>query len=239
MTSPLEQFLIKVLIPLHVFGLDISITNATCFMMIITGCILFFQWWGLKGTVIPTRVQSLYEMTYEFIAKILKENAGREGMRYFPFIFSLFMFILTANILGMFPYSFTVTSHIAVTFTLALGLFLTIVFIGFKKHGLKFLTIFYPKGVPLAVSPLVVPIEILAFLIRPITLSVRLFANMLAGHIVLKLFAMFTVAMGVWGFMPFAFVIALTAFEFLIAVLQAYVFTVLTCIYLHDALHLH
>jgi F-type H+-transporting ATPase subunit a len=231
---------IKPVIPLTLMEQDISITNSTLFMFLITSGILLFQWASLKGSPLnPSRLQSLYELSYEFVAKILKESAGKEGLKYFPFIFSIFMFVLWANLLGMLPYSFTITSHIAVTFTLALGVFLFVTTLGFMKHGLKFFHLFYPEGVPLAVTPLVIPIEIIAYLIRPITLGVRLFANMLAGHIVLKLFASFTIAMGVWGFMPFTFIVALTAFEFLIAVLQAYVFTVLSCIYLKDAIHLH
>ena len=238
--NPLEQFLVKPLIPLHIAGVDISFTNASLFMVIATALIIGLQVLSLKGnTLVPSRLQALYEIAYEFTATLIKESAGKEGLAYFPFIFSLFLFVLFANLLGMLPYSFTITSHIVVTFALALMVFLTVTFIGLKKHGLKFFTLFYPEGVPLAVAPLVIPIEIIAYLIRPITLSIRLFANMMAGHIVLKLFAGFTIAMGAMGFAPFVFVIGLTAFEFLIASLQAYVFTVLTCIYLHDALHLH
>lgn len=238
--NPLEQFMIKTLIPLRLWEYDLSITNATCFMILATFSIITCQSLSLKRRrIVPSRLQALHELAYEFITETLKENAGKEGLFYVPFIFSIFMFILIANLMGMLPYSFTVTSHIAVTFTLALAVFMLVTIVGFARHGLKFFTLFYPEGVPLAAAPLVVLIEMIAYLIRPFTLGLRLFANMLAGHIVLKLFAMFTAAMGLWGAVPFLCVIGLTGFEFLIAVLQAYVFTVLACIYLNDALHLH
>ena len=240
MTNPLNQFLIKKIIPLSVAGFDISFTNSSLFMMVATLVICTFQKLSLQGeTLVPSRLQALYEMTYEFIAKMIDDNAGNEGRKYFPFIFSLFLFVLMGNLLGMIPYSFTFTSHIAVTFALSIMVFMLVTVLGFVRHGIKFFTLFCPHGVSPAVAPLVIPIEIIAYLIRPITLSIRLFANMMAGHIVLKLFGGFTVAMGLLGIAPFFFVVTLTAFEFLIATLQAYVFTVLTCIYLKDALHLH
>ncbi len=240
MHNPLEQFLIKKLFILHIGGIDVSFTNSALFMLMATIFIIGFQVFSLQGeTAVPGRFQAVYEIAYDFIAKMLKESAGSDGKKFFPFIFSLFMFVLFGNFLGMLPYSFTFTSHIIVTFALAMMVFITVTMVGLVRHGWKFFSLFYPEGVSLAVAPLVIPIEIIAYLIRPITLSIRLFANMMAGHIILKLFGGFTVAMGIYGFAPFFFVVALTGFEFLIAALQAYVFTVLTCIYLNDALHLH
>jgi F-type H+-transporting ATPase subunit a len=192
------------------------------------------------AAIVPGRWQSIAELAYEFIANTVRENAGREGMRYFPFIFTLFMFILFANLLGMIPFSFTVTSHIIVTFALALVVFVGVTVIGFIRHGAGFLKLFVPSGIPLALLPLLVVIEVLSYFIRPVSLSVRLFANMMAGHTMLKVFGGFVVALGVLaGWLPLVFVVALTGLEIGIAMLQAYVFTVLTCIYLNDALHLH
>jgi F-type H+-transporting ATPase subunit a len=232
--------MIKKLFELHVGGIDLSFTNSALFMLIATVLIMGLQVSILqRDTVVPSRLQALYEIAYEFVAGLLKESAGSEGKKFFPFIFSLFLFILMGNLLGMIPYSFTFTSHIIVTFALAILVFMVVTGVGFIRHGWRFFKFFYPEGVSPAVAPLVVPIEVIAYLIRPVTLSIRLFANMMAGHIVLKLFGGFTVAMGIFGVIPFVFVSALTAFELLIAVLQAYVFAVLSCIYLNDALHLH
>jgi F-type H+-transporting ATPase subunit a len=194
--------------------------------------------------LVPDRLQSLSEMTYEFVANMLRDAAGTQGMRFFPFVFSLFVFVLVANLLGLFPYFFTVTSHIIVTFALALLVVGTVVVYGFMKHGLGFLNLFVPKGVPAILVPLVVLIEVVSFLSRPISLSVRLFANMLAGHITLKVFAGFVVSLSTFGFvgiagsvLPLAMTVAITALEILVAFLQAYVFAVLTCMYLNDAIH--
>lgn len=194
--------------------------------------------------LVPSRMQSVSEMAYEFIASMLRDAAGTQGMRFFPFVFSLFMFVLVANLLGMFPYFFTVTSHIIVTFALALLVIGTVVVYGLMKHGLGFLKLFVPEGIPGPLVPLVVLIEVISFLSRPISLSVRLFANMLAGHITLKVFAGFVTslsalgALGIGGaILPLAMAVALTGLEFLVAFLQAYVFAVLTCMYLNDALH--
>jgi len=193
-----------------------------------------------KSALVPGRWQSMAELSYEFIANVVRENAGSEGMVYFPFVFTLFMFILFCNLLGLIPFSFTVTSHIAVTFALAAIVFLGVTAIGFAKHGLKFLQLFVPSGVPIALLPLIVLIELISYLTRPISLSVRLFANMMAGHTMLKVFAGFVVALGIWlGWAPLAFIVALTALELGIAILQAYVFAILSCIYLHDAMHPH
>jgi F-type H+-transporting ATPase subunit a len=239
--NPLDQFLIKTLIPLHIGPYDISFTNSSLFMVFTTLSILCLQYAAVRNKqLVPSRLQSLFEIAYDFISSMVKDNVGSEGKKYFPFIFSLFLFILFGNLWGMFPYSFTFTSHIAVTFALSLVVFITVTLIGLFKHGVRFFRLFFPEGVPLAIAPILIPIEIIAYLFRPITLAVRLFANMMAGHMVLKLFGGFTVAIGVLGFWaPFMFMIFFTAFEIFVAFLQAYVFTILTCIYLHDALHLH
>ena len=240
MQNPLHQFMIKELIPLELAGYNISFTNSSLFMLLATGLIIGFQVWSLKGnTLIPGRLQSLYEMSYDFISTVSVENAGEEAKKYFPFIFSLFMFVLFGNMLGMIPYGFTFTSHIFVTFTLAAIVFVLVTAIGFIRHGMKFFSLLCPEGVPIAVAPLVILIELISYLMRPITLALRLFVNMMAGHMILKLFAAFTVMMGIWGVLPLAVVVGVTAFEFFIAGLQAYVFTILTCVYLNDALHLH
>lgn len=254
--GPLHQFLIQPIIQIEVAGIDLSFTNSSLFMFLSVFLILIFQLFGMKSRqVIPGRLQSMVEISYKFIADMVKDNAGQEGMKYFPFIFSLFMFVLFGNLLGLVPYGFTVTSHIVVTFTLALIVFLLVTFIGFAKHGWKFFKLFWPEGVPLAVAPILIPIEVVSYLIRPITLSVRLFANMLVGHILLKLFAGFIVSLGLAAIaadnffgisffgaistLPLAFDVVFIGFEVFVAGIQAYIFTVLTCLYLHDSLHLH
>lgn len=243
--DPISQFQINKLIPLEIGGTDISFTNSSLFMVLTVAATSIFLIWSTSGRgLIPTRMQSVAEMGYEFVAGLLRDSAGSEGMRFFPLVFSLFMFVLVANLFGMFPYFFTVTSHLIITFALAMLVIGTVVFYGFYKHGLKFLGLFVPSGVPAALTPLVVVIEVISFLSRPISLSVRLFANMLAGHITLKVFAGFVVSLGSLGaigiggaILPLIMTVALTGLEFLVAFLQAYVFTVLTCMYLNDALH--
>jgi F-type H+-transporting ATPase subunit a len=192
-----------------------------------------------RAKMVQGRWQSMVEMTYEFVANLLDENVGSKGKQYFPFVFCLFMFILVGNLLGMIPYSFTYTSHIIVTFGLAATVFLFATLVGFMRHGLNYFSLFFPEGAPVYMAPLIVPIEILSYLSRPVSLSIRLFANMMAGHTMLKVFAGFTIALGFFGIGPLFINVLLTAFEILVAVLQAYVFTILTCIYLHDAVHLH
>jgi F-type H+-transporting ATPase subunit a len=180
------------------------------------------------------------ELSYEFVANLLRDTVGNEGRAYFPFVFTLFMFVLLGNLLGLVPYSFTFTSHIVVTFSLAIMIFIGVTILGFVKHGVRFFSFFVPPGVSVVLWPLMIPIELISYLSRPISLSVRLFANMTAGHTMLKVFAGFVVSLGViGGWLPLAFVIALTGLELLIAFLQAYVFTILTCFYIKDALHLH
>lgn len=241
MHSPLEQFMIKKIIPLEIAGVDVSFTNSSLFMVLAILLVISVQHFGTrKAAVIPGRAQSFVEIAYEFVADMLKENAGKEGLRYFPFVFTVFMFVLTGNLLGVVPYSFTFTSHIIVTFALALVIFLIVTAIGFMRHGLHFLRLFFPEGTPIFLAPLLVPIEILAYLMRPVSLSVRLFANMLAGHVMLKLFAGFTIAAGVYfGWGPIAINIMFSGFEIFVAVIQAYIFTVMTCLYLNDAINLH
>lgn len=239
--SPIEQFEIKRLIPMQVGGVDASFTNSSLFMVLTLLGVTVFMLVGMRrAELVPTRWQSMVEVSYEFIANMLRENVGSKGRPYFPFIFTLFMFVLFGNMLGMLPYSFTVTSHIAITFALAMVVFIGVTIIGFAKHGMHFLSLFVPSGVPGWLMPLVVTIEVISYFIRPISLSVRLFANMMAGHTMLKVFAGFVVSLGVLlGWLPLAFVVALTGLELLVAFLQAYVFTILTCIYLNDALNLH
>ncbi len=236
--SPLEQFAIKRLIPIDIGGLDISITNASLFMAVIVLLISVFMGGGMRrATMVPGRWQSMVEMLYEFISNMLYEAAGPEARRFFPFIFSLFMFILFANLVGMIPYTFTVTSHIIVTFGFAALVFLGVTILGFMNHGIGFLRLFLPQGVPMALAPLLIVIELISYLVRPLSLSVRLFANMMAGHTMIKVIAGFVATMGIFGVFPLAFIVALTGLEVLIAVLQAYVFAMLSCIYLNDAYH--
>ncbi len=243
--DPIHQFQISKWLPLEVGGFDVSFTNSAFFMVatvVVSSAFLIMSTSG-RG-LIPGRLQSISEMIYEFIANLLRESAGAEGMKFFPFVFSLFVFILMANLFGMFPYFFTVTSHIIITATLALLVIGIVLVYGFWRHGLGFLKLFVPQGVPLALAVVIVPIEVLSFISRPISLSVRLFANMLAGHITLKVFAGFIVSLSAFGvggiigsILPLAFTVALTALEFLVAFLQAYVFAILTCMYLNDAIH--
>ena len=243
--DPTHQFLIQKIVPIEIGGIDFSFTNASLFMVATVACAAGFLYFSTANRgLIPGRMQSVAELSYEFIASMLREGAGSSGMKFFPMVFSLFMFILTANLLGMFPYFFTVTSQIIVTFALSLFVIATVLFYGFYKHGLGFFQLFVPSGVPAALLPLVIVIEIISFLSRPISLSVRLFANMLAGHITLKVFAGFVASLGTLGalgvggaVLPLIMTVALTGLEFLVAFLQAYVFAVLTCMYLNDALH--
>ena len=241
MADPLKQFEIKPLIPLEMGGLDISFTNSSLWMLIaVVSSMIFMTMATWKPRMVPGRLQVMAEGLYEFIAGMIRENIGSKGREYFPLIFTIFMIVLVGNLLGMVPFSFTYTSHIAVTMGLALSMFIFVTILGFIKHGMHFLTIFSPPGVPLLFKPLIIPIEILSYLIRPVTLSVRLFANMMAGHLMLKVFAGFSVAMGIGlGLLPMGMNVVLIAFEFLIAYLQAYVFTILCCIYLKDAIDLH
>ncbi len=240
MASPLEQFQIKKIVELHVFGVDASFTNSALFMVIAVALITFLLTFAMRErSLVPGRWQSIAELCYQFIADMIRTNVGSDGRRYFPFIFSLFVFILFGNMLGLVPYGFTFTSHIVVTFGLAFVVFIGTTVIAFATHGVKFFGFFLPHGTPWYVAPLLVPIEILSYFFRPISLSLRLFANMTAGHTLLKVFGGFVVTMGLAGFVPLAAVVALTGLDMIVAFLQAFVFTILTCIYLNDALHMH
>ncbi len=250
MASPMEQFEVHPIIPIEVGGLDISFTNASLWMVIVVAVTALFLTMGASSRrLVPTRMQSIAELSYVFIADMIRSAAGTEGLKFFPFIFTLFMFVLFANLIGLLPpigfHPFTVTSHIAVTFSLAFFVFLMVIFVGLWRHGLGFFSLFAPK-VPFVMLIILIPIEVVSFLSRPISLSVRLFANMLAGHTMLAVFGTFVVALasagGALSFLSIAPLLAITAvsaLEFLIAFLQAYVFAILTCIYLNDALHLH
>lgn len=242
--NPLEQFAIKRLVHLDVGGVDVSFTNSAAWMVIVVLLITAFLTFGMRQrAMVPGRWQSMAELVYEFVAGMVRDNAGQAGMQYFPFVFTLFMFILFSNLLGLLPLlslGFTVTSHIIVTFALAATVFIGVTLIAIARHGVKFLTFFVPHGVPIPLLLVLVPIELISYCIRPFTLSVRLFANMMAGHTMLNIIATFVIGLGLLaGWAPLAFMVALTGLEVAIACLQAFVFTVLTCIYLNDALHLH
>lgn len=241
MANPLEQFTITPIVPVQLGGVDASLTNSGIFMILAVVVISGLIAYGMRArAMVPGRMQSVVELSYEFIAGMVRDNVGSEGRPYFPFIFSLFMFILFGNLLGMIPGAFTFTSHIIVTFAMAAFVFLAITLLAIYIHGFKFITYFIPSGVPVALLPLMFVIEIISYLTRPMSLSIRLFANMMAGHTMMKVFASFVIPLGIiGGWAPLTVAVALTGFEFMVAFLQAYVFAVLTCIYLHDAIHLH
>ena len=240
--NPMSQFDVYRIGPeIKVGAFDISLTNASLFMIISTVSILLvFNLGSKRNSVLPNKMQLLAELSYTFVAKMISDTAGSKAKPYFAFIFSLFMFVLFCNMFGMIPYTFTVTSHIIVTFILASFIFIGVTIIGFIKHGFGYLKLFVPSGVPAILLPLIVVIEIISYLSRPISLSVRLFANMMAGHTMMKVFGGFVISLGlVGGWLPLSFSVALTGLEILVAFLQAYVFAILTCIYLNDALNLH
>ena len=241
-TNPMHQFNVHRIGPeVKIAGIDLSFTNSSLFMIISAVTICLFLFLATKEkNLIPGKLQLTGELFYDFIAKMISDTAGSKAKPYFPFIFSLFMFVLLCNMVGMLPYAFTVTSHIIVTLILALFIFIAVTFIGFLKHGFKYLKIFVPSGVPVLLLPLITIIEIISYLSRPVSLSVRLFANMMAGHTMLKVFGGFVISLGLLGgWLPLTFSVALTGLEILVAFLQAYVFAILTCIYLNDALNLH
>jgi F-type H+-transporting ATPase subunit a len=244
--DPIEQFQIKNLVLLlTVHGHQIAFTNSAVYMLIIIALVSALLIGATaRRAVIPGRLQSMAEMTYEFVAATLRNSAGTEGMKFFPFVFTLFMFVLFANLIGLIPYSFTVTSQLIITVILALVVFFMVVIYGFWKNGWRFVMLFVPKGVPIYFLPMIVPIEVMSFLTRPLSHSVRLFANMLAGHITLQVFAAFIIMLAGFGVLgwfgaviPFIMVVVFFALELLVAVVQAYVFAILTCIYLNDAIH--
>ena len=241
-TNPMHQFNVHKIGPeIKINGIDLSFTNASLFMLLSAVFILLFLLFGTKEKkIIPGKIQLISEMLYNFIGKMINDTAGKKAKPYFPFIFSLFIFVLFCNMIGMLPYSFTVTSHIIVTLAFAMFIFIGVTILGFIIHGFKYLKIFVPSGVPIVLLPIIMIIEIISYLSRPISLSVRLFANMMAGHTMLKVFGGFVISLGlVAGWLPLTFSVALTGLEILVAFLQAYVFAILTCIYLNDALNLH
>ena len=246
MADPIHQFEIHNIATLgHIGGHEIAFTTSALFMAItVVGIWALLVGGSSARALVPGRLQSIAELSYEFVADTINSTAGKEGMKFFPFVFTIFMFVLVANVIGLIPYTFTVTSHIIITAAMALLVFATVLVYGFYKNGLGFFNLFVPKGIPIYILPLIVFIEVLSFLSRPISHSVRLFANMLAGHITLKVFASFVTLLGGLGIfgifgatLPLALVVALTALELLVAFLQAYVFAILTCIYLNDAIH--
>ncbi|MFV1852913.1 MAG: F0F1 ATP synthase subunit A [Porticoccaceae bacterium] len=240
MAGPLEQFEIRPLAEMAIGGVDVSFTNSALWMVIAAVLVTGFMTLSMRrGALVPGRWQGAAEVMYEFVANMLKDNVGSAGRKYFPFVFTLFMFVLFGNLLGMIPHSFTFTSHIAVTFAMALVIFIGVTIIGFMRHGTHYLRMFFPAGAPIATAIILVPIEIISYFSRPFSLAIRLFANMTVGHIMLKVIGGFVGLIGILGVLPFAMLTGITVLEFGIAALQAYVYTILTCIYLHDAIHMH
>lgn len=244
--DPIHQFEITKYFTLgHIGGQEIAFTNSSAYMFASVALISLLMIGGSAGRqLVPGRIQSMAELSYEFVANTIRSTAGSEGMRFFPLVFSLFMFIMVSNVVGIIPYQFTVATHLIVTAALALLVFFIVLIYGFYKNGLKFFKLFVPSGVPIYILPLVVLIEVISFFLRPVSHSVRLFANMLAGHIALKVFASFVTMLAAFGIvgwfgavLPLGLTVALTALELLVAFLQAYVFAILTCIYLNDAIH--
>jgi F-type H+-transporting ATPase subunit a len=242
--DPIHQFNIQKIFTIgHIGNQEIAFTNSSAYMLLAVVIVALLML-ATSRNLVPGRLQSVAEISYEFVANTIRSTAGKEGMKFFPLIFSLFMFVAVSNLVGIIPYTFTISSHIIITAALAFLVFFTVLIYGFWKNGLKFFKLFWPSGVPIFIMPIVVPIEVFSFFLRPISHSVRLFANMLAGHIALKVFASFIpllAGLGIAGYfgavLPLGMVIALTALELLVAFLQAYVFTILTCIYINDAIH--
>ena len=240
-SNPLEQFTIKPLIDMELMGYNISFTNSSAFMVASALAVSAFMYLVLsRPQMVPGRLQVAGELLYQFIAKMLHDNVGKEGKAYIPLIFSIFTFILSCNLLGMMPYSFTATSHIIITFALAMLIFTVITLVGFIRHGLHFLSLFLPEGTPSWLAPLIILIELFAYLARPISLSLRLAANMIAGHVLLKVMAGFMISLAIFlKPLPFPLIVILIGFEVFVALLQAYIFTILSCVYLNDAVNLH
>lgn len=239
--SPLDQFKIKEIINLEMFGYDVSLTNSGMFMVIAAVFLTTYFTFALGGKkLVPTRLQLSAELLYKLITGMLDQNVGEKGRPFVPLIFTIFMFILACNLLGMIPYSFTVTSHIAVTFALAMLVFLLVTILGFVLHGFHFFSLFLPAGTPWWLAPLMILIEVFAYMARPVSLSLRLAANMVAGHVLLKVMAGFVVSLAIYlKFLPIPFIVILVGFEIFVAILQAYIFTILSCVYLNDAINLH
>ncbi len=238
--NPLAQFEIHDILPITVGGVDLSFTNSALWMAIAVALVYALVMLGARhGSMVPGRLQALIELSYEFIGDMVGSTVGKEGRRYFPFFFTLFMFVLFGNTLGLIPGGFTYTSHIVVTFSMAIFVLCAVTVIGIVRHGWHFFSLFAPGGCPIYVMPLLIPIELLSYAMRPVSLSLRLAINMTAGHIMLATFSGFIIALGIFGFLPLALTVALFGLELAIAFLQAYVFTVLSCIYLQDTVHLH
>jgi len=239
--SPLEQFQVKELVNIQLFNHDVSLTNSSMFMILAASFIIFYFIIAFAGkNLVPGRLQLSAELFYSLITSTLNQNVGEKGKNFIPLIFTLFMFIMTCNLLGMIPYGFTVTSHISVTFVLAMMVFLLVTILGFVKHGMHFLSLFLPAGTPWWLAPLMIVIELFAYLARPVSLSLRLAANMVAGHVLLKVLAGFVVSMAFYlKALPIPFISVLIGFEIFVAILQAYIFTILSCVYLNDAINLH
>ena len=238
--NPFAQFQTHSLVDISLLGYDVSFTNSAMFMLMAVALVGGFFYFSSKyAVIIPGKLQSSAELIFEFVGNTLHEAAGKASKPFFPFIFTLFTFILTLNLLGMMPYGFTVTSHVSVTFAIATMIFLAVTITGFAKHGLKFLSLFLPHGTPMYIAPLMILIELFSFLSRPVSLSIRLAGNMIAGHVLLKVLAGFVVMMGVYGIVPIPFMVVMVGFELFVAILQAYLFTILACVYLNDAINLH
>lgn len=238
--NPFAQFQIHSLIDISLFGYDVSFTNSAMFMLIAVVLVGGFFYLSSRSlALVPGKLQSSAELVFELVDNTLHEAAGKSSKPFLPFVFTLFTFVLTLNLLGMMPYGFTVTSHVVVTFAIAIMVFLAVTVTGFVKHGMKFLSLFLPQGTPIYIAPLMILIELFSFLSRPISLSIRLAGNMIAGHVLLKVLGGFVVMMGVYGVVPMPFMVVMVGFEFFVAILQAYLFTILTCVYLNDAINLH
>ncbi|RYE06099.1 MAG: F0F1 ATP synthase subunit A [Rickettsiaceae bacterium] len=241
MHSPLAQFEIKKLVDIKLFSYDLSLTNSSCFMIAASLFIIGYFAIAFKSqSIIPSRLQASGEMIYQLITDMLEQNVGTKGLKFLPLMLTLFLFILVCNLFGMIPYGFTVTSHISITFALAIMVFILITAIGFINHGMHFLSLFLPRGTPLWLAPLMIIIELFTYLARPISLSLRLAANMVAGHVLLKVMAGFVVSLAIFfKIVPIPMMIILIGFEIFVAILQAYIFTILSCVYLNDAVNLH
>jgi len=240
MENPLDQFKLLPLVPIKFAGYDFSFTNSSLFMlMALLFTSSFFILILRKPKYAPGTLQSVAEILYNFISDTVNSNTMGKGEKYIPFIFSIFIFILTMNLFGVIPYAFTVTSHISVTFAAAMIVFISVTIIAFLKHGLKFFSFFLPHGTPIFLAPLMIIIEFFTYMTRPISLCIRLAANMMVGHILMFVIATFIAIMGLWGFLPISFIVIFTGFELFVAILQAYIFTILSCVYLNDAINLH
>ncbi|HJK86621.1 MAG TPA: F0F1 ATP synthase subunit A [Candidatus Megaira endosymbiont of Nemacystus decipiens] len=241
MHNPLDQFKLKKFFELDFLGVDISVSNSSVFMMFACFAVITYLAISLRSkNMTPSRLQLSAELIYSVASSTVLQNVGERGRRFIPFIFTLFLFILACNLFGMIPYGFTVTSHIVITFALAMLIFLLVTVVGFYLHGLRFLSLFLPKGTPLWLAPLMIVIELFAYLARPISLSLRLAANMVAGHVLLKVIAGFVVSMAIYlKIFPIPLIVVLIGFEIFVAILQAYIFTILSCVYLNDAINLH